>query len=480
MNIFDFYNFDYQKTLFPLESNRVILKCGFKALHEYSKGNVELWKQQPVSALKKDGSLRTTVKLDPFMDYIFYSFVLNHQKVFEYRNTYSRTVYGYYFDNGRPRSIAKSYNEFQATIRKCRRAYKYYLKLDVKAYFDSMSLSDFMKWLRKRKTDCFCTDLLESCFNKVSEAKIKSFLPQGIYPTKLLGSHYLSFLERDGCLYSDRSVRFLDDIYLFSDDPKLLARDFHTIQYELRERGLSINPSKTYLSIYHSVSSLSGESLTHSFLHKKRLQSFEVSDGETLFDGPSSRLTSIDRVYLDSRIKNMEPYEEDVDVLLTFLRDDADEYLSLIDYVIYHYPYHTKSLYYFIKYIKNHKSVVALLRSFLQSHKKISEYQLFWITKIALYLRTACGEDVSLEIFNHPNVTVLIQSKILEEPGGNNKILDIGRDFLSITSEGLLAYCAAFGQRESGGLEQNIGFRTFSERSSFSNVLAKIISNSIN
>ena len=40
-------------------------------------------------------------------------------------------------------------------------------------------------------------------------------------------------------------IKFMDDIYLFSNDRDVIANDFQVIQRLLGDKGLSVNPQKT-------------------------------------------------------------------------------------------------------------------------------------------------------------------------------------------------------------------------------------------
>jgi hypothetical protein len=64
-------------------------------------------------------------------------------------------------------------------------------------------------------------------------------------PAKIIGSHFLNFLDFAGRLKNHRMLRFMDDVAIFAPDSSTIIEDFFQIQKLLREKGLSVNPAKT-------------------------------------------------------------------------------------------------------------------------------------------------------------------------------------------------------------------------------------------
>ena len=65
-------------------------------------------------------------------------------------------------------------------------------------------------------------------------------LPQGLYPAKMIGSSFLSFLEESSRIHAAETLRLMDDVWPFDHDPDLLISDFLTVQSLLSQRGLNI------------------------------------------------------------------------------------------------------------------------------------------------------------------------------------------------------------------------------------------------
>lgn len=452
MNVLEFYNWDHQKTLFPLEASKLAIQYGSDEFCNYLKEGNQLALQTPVCALKKNGDARFTVKLDPVLDYAFYDLVLRNQKFFHPLGVPGNFVKGYFFDEGRPSSIAHSYNEFCETVNEGKRMYSHFLRVDIKSCFDSIDLNDFNRWIEGVGFSVSDIELLNRCFLSINPDGEGPFLPQGIYPAKLLGSHYLSFIEGSRCIASEFSVRFLDDVYVFSNSLASLEYDYSSLKNELALRGLRFNEEKTYLGRCDSGENVSRKRRMEQLLNKKRLQCFEISDGESLFEGTVSRISASEHDFVFSKISTANFDEHDVDLLLTFLREDVGIQVPLFKHILYTYPSHSKSLYYFSKYIRDSERMASVLTKFIRDSEDIPEYQLFWVTKIALYLKSLgeINDALLTDIFKHPSSSLVIKAKVMEEHC-DEMIWQFGIDQIKESESNLVLWCIAFGQIANDG-----------------------------
>jgi hypothetical protein len=476
MNVTDLYNWDFNKTLFPLQTGRLAVKYGASELRQYVRSsNCKFHSQLKVSALKPGGTARRTVKLDPIMEFAFYDFIAKNRRAFGHEYTPHRSSFGYYFlEDGRPASIARSFNRFQELAEQYGSYYPCALKLDIKACFDSIRLADFMAWLRSidaSKHDC---SILKKCFLAIGEGKETGFLPQGIFPAKVLGSHYLSFIEHSELLRADQSLRFVDDIYLFYNSRESMNQGLHFIQHELGERGLQINISKTMINSNHSSLRFGkGDELLHE-LQKKRMRSFEISDNEALFEGTLGRITEKEVGYLAEKARRLDIHKNDVNVLLAFLRSDADSNLNLFAHVLNNFPPHTKSLFFFSKYISDRRSIFSIINDFLSDNLDISEYEMFWVTKMVLEDKDRHeGLKLLSKIYRHPSSSDIIRCLILEQPTTEPELTELQRCLLKSGSENLMTWCAASGLRLLNQYDRDI-YQKFMGSSELNGLLGSI------
>jgi hypothetical protein len=71
------------------------------------------------------------------------------------------------------------------------------------------------------------TDLL----SKINARRAIGCLPQGLYPTKVMGSAYLQFIEACDELQSAVSLRFMDDVHFLDDDAEAVSADVKTLTF---------------------------------------------------------------------------------------------------------------------------------------------------------------------------------------------------------------------------------------------------------
>ena len=115
-----FYMDDYPRTLFPLNTNRIIIQHGEQRLKSYLEqcltGTRSFSPQFRVYAAKDPIHLRRTVKLDPVAEYFIYDLVYRNRQRFRKPHNTKRVHYGYRFENGLPLSASSDYKSFKAAV----------------------------------------------------------------------------------------------------------------------------------------------------------------------------------------------------------------------------------------------------------------------------------------------------------------------------------------------------------------------------
>ena len=138
-----------------------------------------------------------------------------------------------------------SFREFREAIKLALKTYRYCAKFDVSAYFNSIYHHDLVAWFNNIAKSEEDAAFFDKFLKQTNSGRSIDCLPQGLYPTKMIGAHFLSSVEHGSRLSSDLTLRFMDDIYVFSDSKNEVLSDFIALQRMLGEKGLSINPSKT-------------------------------------------------------------------------------------------------------------------------------------------------------------------------------------------------------------------------------------------
>ena len=124
-NTIDFYESDFAGTLFPLETNRIVIKHGAQALHDYIYNDIaadtaaaSFLVQERVYGCKHDLHLRRTHKLDPLAEYFLYDLVHRNRATFKVSPPGQRRSYGYHFSGGELVPPSDSYRGFKTAIHK--------------------------------------------------------------------------------------------------------------------------------------------------------------------------------------------------------------------------------------------------------------------------------------------------------------------------------------------------------------------------
>src|SRR4029077_7609836 len=123
----------------------------------------------------------------------------------------------------------------------------YTLSLDISAYFNSIYHHDLVHWCTGIGANQPDIDAFSQFLREINAGRSIDCLPQGLYPCKMVGNSFLSFIDTSNRLKSFFIARLMDDIHLFDDNEATLLSDFHQIQSLLGDKGLSVNPAKTIL-----------------------------------------------------------------------------------------------------------------------------------------------------------------------------------------------------------------------------------------
>ncbi|NOU64090.1 hypothetical protein GC096_08645 [Paenibacillus sp. LMG 31461] len=451
MELIDFIAEDNIKGLFPLNSNRFFLEKGEAELREYVYKDIfaeqtSAFASSPiVYALKDKFHLRKTHLLDPISTYFFYDFVLRNKLKFQKdRSSIERLNYGYYFNGDQPSNSYKEYHEFRMNKYLLKRKYKYFAKIDIMNCFNNFYHHDLASfatdYLGRQEGGYFGKFLRE-----ITGGRSINCFPQGIYPAKLFGNFFLSFLERARGLNSSAIIRYLDDVFLFSDSLVSLEQDVIYVQGLLGERGLFLNSEKTKFGWKQSdFDERKLDTLKKSLLTKRAM----IRNYDDENHNEEIVLSSKETDYLKKIIYQKNVSEEDVELALSLLKDDKKETLQLVQLVISKYPNLIKNLYRFISDIDDNGEIWQEINNKIGS-STLQEFELFWISRIVMdhYSFDDLSADILLKIFQHKNSTTSVKSAILEFPELEYGFFEIKENVLRNEPGGIKAACALHGLR---------------------------------
>lgn len=480
---YEFYEYDHSKTLFPMDTSTVILKNGLKKILNYvsecNSGNKSPFSAQlRCSALKPNLHLRRTCKLDPISEAFFYDIIFRNRKCFTKSKKPDRVRYGYRFKDGDPISPSKSYASFKKAISDLVTRDMRAVRVDVANYFNAIYHHDLSHWFESVCDDAGDAQRLSQFFREINNGISVDFLPHGLYPAKMLGSSYLSFIEQSGAFRSDLSARFMDDVVFMDKKQENLVHDLLVLQEQLGQRHLSLNPQKTiWLDAHSDVEGDVGELKDALQLRKREV--FVGSDGESMLDDSSEQeaLTEEEIEYLLDRLKAPHAEEDDIELALALLREEVDDMLAIMPSVLTNHPHLAKNVYHFLRYVPDRCAVLSLIKTHLKN-ETIPEYQLFWLAKYCMDFSSECDdfESIYYALFKHPSATALTRAKLLEIDANDHGIHDLKLKHLRNGSSSWEAWASAAGFRSVAKSERNHALMYFARSSPQNKIIADIVS----
>jgi len=145
-----------------------------------------------------------------------------------------------------PLNASEEHQDFRLRITRLKKEYKYFCKLDISNCFSNFyhhdivsALVDYVGGESSRHFGIF--------LRQINGGRSISCFPQGYFASKALGNWFMHFIEDNASLKSAAIIRFVDDVFMFSDVRSRLESDFYAIQTLLSERNLYLNASKSLI-----------------------------------------------------------------------------------------------------------------------------------------------------------------------------------------------------------------------------------------
>ena len=254
----EFIKTDFGGTLFPLKTNLLMAERHEVELKQYIYQKVlddqnksdNFLPQQRVHATKPRGHLRRTLKLDPVAEYFLYDLTYRNRGAFRPEVSNTRRNFGYRFKNGNQISVHSAYGEYKASLTENSARYLHKLQFDIASYFNSLYHHDIHHWFAAApNVSVDDSNALGQFLREINAGRSVDFLPQGIYPSKMIGNEFLKLVDLSGQLKSACLVRFMDDFTLFDNDLAILRQDFVRVQQLIGQYALNVNPSKTHFDM---------------------------------------------------------------------------------------------------------------------------------------------------------------------------------------------------------------------------------------
>jgi Reverse transcriptase (RNA-dependent DNA polymerase) len=461
-----FFLWDYDSTLFPLQTNRLIVEKYAPKILEFVQDNVlahdgSFNTQHRVFASKRGWFLRPTVKLDPVAEFYFYDLIYRNRGSFRKPRTAKRSTFGFRISEGNPIPILDSYSEFKKCIAKYRSKFACYIYFDIASYFNHIYHHDLVRWFEDSGASDEDVVVFGKFMREIVGGNSVNFLPQGLYPSKMVGSSFLKFLEDSAGIRSSQMIRLMDDVWIFDDEEKTLTSDFLLIQNLLSKRGLTLNEGKSIVLQGHDPSRelpASLDDMKIQLLQKRREQLsndggyYDPADEYDNDDDESEDLeilTEDEQTYLISLLEPTNIQEEDAELVLTLMRDHSADVVEFLPTLVRNFPGLAKRIYYFCFDATDKTEIASALLEYVESDAEITEYQLFWFGKMLedFLLKTSSAGDLLFALYEHENATDITKAKILETPEKRFGLNDLQEEQLKTGHSDWLSWSAAVGAR---------------------------------
>lgn len=482
MNLIKFIKDDYLKGLFPLHANLFFAEQGEQELRDFiynkvfnpQNPDISFLPSPSVYALKDSLHLRKSLQLDPIGTFYLYDFALRNSAYFQQSSGPSalRFSFGYGFTGSSCISSYKQYHAFRERKYALKKQYKYFAKLDIANCFNSFYHHDIVSFISTLVSQPESLQIGQFLRESNGGRSVNCF-PQGIYPAKLIGNFFLKFIEESRELKSSAIIRFLDDIFIFSNSQRTIEQDVIRIQTLIGKYALALNADKTKFGSRAS----DFEERKLDAIKKSLLKKRENANDYDNEDDVSITLDPEEVEYLVWLIEQRNITEEDVELALSLLNEDAYEASRLTELVLTQYPGLIKNLYKLINDIDDEGQIWQSITKRLKA-KFIQEYELSWLTRIVidLYPFNERSAEVLLTIFNHPSATTIVKSAILEVPNNDYGLFELKDTFLKNSPSGIQAACAIVGLNKLEKAKRNQIYKYAGKASPIMNLLCYVAS----
>jgi len=493
-----FFKHDFGACLFPLTTNSLLVTRHHAALHEYV-GKIlstdpayvadNFLPQTRVHAAKPRNHLRRTVVLDPVASYFIYDLISRNRSAFGQGKKPTRKSFGYLLGRKAPIAVSKAYKDFSKEMEQARAKYGHRISFDIASYFNSIYHHDAANWFAALPgvsgTDA---NAFGRFFREINAGRSVDFLPQGIYPTKMIGNEFLRFVDSSGEVKSAQLLRFMDDFHLFDDDLQTVVQDFLRIQEILGLKGLNVNPSKTALdalapSILAQASAIQEELAEIVEGHYPEsvyfgsgtdMSDFDFDEGDDEDDLDESHIDRLHELLMDPRAD-----ESDVELILGALLKNSEDVATHIASLLARFPNIVKQLHKVAETVQQKEALANEILALLKTQSPLIEYQHFWIALIAedhLGSTKNFGEIV-LRLYERTAEHKIARAKVLEIPDQSFGLKEIRDSHLKTGSSDWLSWAAAVGTRTLQKAERNYALKYFSKGSPLNFLIAECVEN---
>ena len=372
--------------------------------------------------------------------------------------------------------LSNCYRSFENKIQEKCSHYQYCLRTDVASFFETIYQHFLVSQLHSTNIQKGYIYILEKAILAWRENKSYGIL-QGMYPSDLFGNYYLSQIDYYLKIKNIDFVRFVDDIYIFSNTENDIKKIIVNICNTLRQQGLFLNESKTFFAesriicdqllefdrLFFDINNM----FTMLRYEEKRAlymigygfqvdwEIDEVDSDVEIIDG--FRMDVVEELY-----KNKDTAKYQKDAIIKFCLPLLTKFKSELPLIsikddIFKFPHLVK---YFAQYLatidRGSESITQILEEILLQNNFIYEYQQMWLFAVLLYRKKLSPEILKicanyfLNKQAHDSLRAICAIILSSKGGGNDKklIRDEYNNEPSIFVKSAILYCTHYWMKD--------------------------------
>lgn len=482
----EFYLEDVPRTLFPLSTNRILVERGSSILLAFAQSMTAtggtFLPQRRVYASKDELHLRRSVKLDPVAEYFLYDLIFRNRALFRKPHNAERAHFGYRFENGRPLSPSKSYAEWKKTISLQQFHTEEFISFDLASYFNGVYHHDLQAWFDGLGASEEDVNAFGKFFREINAGRSLDCLPQGLYPTKMIGNDFLRFIEESSRVRAHSIARFMDDTYLFGDDLDALKSDFAEIQRIIGLKGLSVNAAKTLDSAHPRLEDAEApiDEVKKRLLKRRRniiVMHYDDAGADEVEKAEDVEPLDEEEIAYIKQLLQGKLSEEDAEMILVVMRDHVEQVEDHLGHFAKGYPHLAKSFYSLCAAASNKEAVGQIVLDVATDGSHVPEYQLFWFgVMLENYLiDTSHAARLIDALYTHPSASDITKAKVLEIADNRFGLPEMREGFLREGRSDWLAWASAAGSRRLKPASRNYLLSYFKNGSEMNKLIAEIV-----
>lgn len=495
MNTREFFELDFMSGLFPLKTNKLMMENAGPSLAEYVQRALSdlpgdapynFLSQERAHAAKPNHHLRRTIVLDPVCTFFIYDLVYRNRRAFDSRIKPDRVSFGYRFVGGSPIAVHKAFGDYTKAINTERADFEHSLSFDIASYFNAIYHHDLTNWFANlRGVTPADVKAFGIFMREVNSGRSIDFLPHGLYPTKMIGAGFLSFVESSGEIKSACSLRFMDDIHLFDDSRETLVSDFLKIQDLLGGVALNVNAAKTSYDFGLGTVNESASTIRlrlREILDDDRPRAYfgsgsDWSDEDDEEDHDKDEISSEKISELEDLLLDVRADEADVELILGILQENDAVPSTAIPTLYLRFPNIAKQLYKLVAASDDKDAIAEGFAELLDSEAELVEYQLFWLAVIAEDHLCDTDEfgDLVMGIYERSDAYEIAAAKVLEIPDQTFGLKAIRARILKSGASNWRSWASAVGARTLPAAERNYVLGYFANGSTMNHLIANCV-----